>query len=257
VAFTVLEAGVRPPEEPVIEGIVPTSGQVGGKVEAVIGGVNLGDPKNVTFFIERLTPVSRTGITPGELPEPDKNIQTEIVRLGSTDTALRVVITISESAELGLRGYAVETAGGIALGPKPFTVEAGGLVPIRTIEEVSGIGPASTTRLADVGITDLGKLAAAEPAYVAETLGVSEERATEFVKEAKRLLGVPGVELSERSVEEVSGIGPASAASLAEFGITDLAEMAAMEPARLAKMLEVSEDRAAGFVKGAQELLTR
>ena len=58
-----------------------------------------------------------------------------------------------------------------------------------------------------------------------------------------------------RTVDEVSGIGPVMKSRLEEEGITNLAELASMEPARLAEILSISEVRAMSFIDAARELL--
>jgi predicted flap endonuclease-1-like 5' DNA nuclease len=76
--------------------------------------------------------------------------------------------------------------------PEPGSSDAYGMAPSaleRRVDEVSGVGPASARRLAESGVTNLAELAAMEPGQLSEVLEVSEERATGFIKEARRLLG--------------------------------------------------------------------
>lgn len=60
-----------------------------------------------------------------------------------------------------------------------------------------------------------------------------------------------------RELEEVNGIGPAFKALLEGQGITHPAELASMEPTRLAGMLTVSPTRAQKFIQAARILLSR
>lgn len=57
-------------------------------------------------------------------------------------------------------------------------------VPVR---EIRGIGEASEARLRAHGITDAGQVAKMKDAKLAEILGITKERAAEFIKAAKRL----------------------------------------------------------------------
>jgi predicted flap endonuclease-1-like 5' DNA nuclease len=59
-----------------------------------------------------------------------------------------------------------------------------------------------------------------------------------------------------RTLAEVSGIGPAFRARLEENGITHPAEVASMEAARLAEILQVAEGRANSLIANARRLLT-
>jgi hypothetical protein len=56
-------------------------------------------------------------------------------------------------------------------------------------------------------------------------------------------------------VEEVKGIGAASAERLAAGDINELGHLAEAEPQRVAELLEISEVRAMGFVDEARRLL--
>ncbi|MBW2123635.1 MAG: helix-hairpin-helix domain-containing protein [Deltaproteobacteria bacterium] len=59
----------------------------------------------------------------------------------------------------------------------------------------------------------------------------------------------------DRRVDEVRGIGRSYTERLRAGGITNLAELASMEPARLARMLDVSEVKAMSFIDEARRLL--
>ena len=59
-----------------------------------------------------------------------------------------------------------------------------------------------------------------------------------------------------RNVQEVKGIGPATAERLRQKRITNLAHLASQEPGKLAGILEISEVRAMEFVAEARRLLT-
>ncbi len=60
-----------------------------------------------------------------------------------------------------------------------------------------------------------------------------------------------------REVAEVNGIGPALSSRLGERNISNLAELASLQPAELSSMLEISEVRAMTFIDEARELLRR
>ena len=59
-----------------------------------------------------------------------------------------------------------------------------------------------------------------------------------------------------RRVDEVSGIGPVLTERLEVNRITNLAQLASMEPGRLAEVLGISEVRAKSFIDEARRLLT-
>lgn len=61
--------------------------------------------------------------------------------------------------------------------------------------------------------------------------------------------------VTERGVDEVYGIGPTYSKRLEEKGITNLAQLASMDPVDLAEILQVSESRAEAFIKEAASLL--
>ena len=66
-----------------------------------------------------------------------------------------------------------------------------------------------------------------------------------------RVEPLPG---GERPVDNVRGIGPQFRARLEEAGVRSVRELAALEPARLAEILAISEDRAAALIESAREV---
>jgi predicted flap endonuclease-1-like 5' DNA nuclease len=59
------------------------------------------------------------------------------------------------------------------------------------LRDIRGIGRVAEDRLRESGITTIRELSEAPPARIAEILDASEERATEFVREARLRLGRP------------------------------------------------------------------
>jgi predicted flap endonuclease-1-like 5' DNA nuclease len=59
---------------------------------------------------------------------------------------------------------------------------------------------------------------------------------------------------SDRPVNAVRGIGPQFRARLEEAGVRTARELAALEPARLAAILAISEDRAAALIESARQV---
>ena len=62
---------------------------------------------------------------------------------------------------------------------------------------------------------------------------------------------------TERSPEEVDGIGPVYASRLKSGGVDNLNQLAAMEASSVAQILEISETRASDFVERAKGLLSQ
>ncbi len=152
-----------------ITGIEPISGRVGSTVSAVISGVGLDGASAVSF--------SGTGIT---------------ARISGRVTSTRVPVSISISrvAPSGPRSFTVTTPAGRVTSPRSVTFNVSGLVVIPSREirlnEVEGIGPAYTERLTAGGVSSAAALAEAEPTRVARILGVSEERASVLIGNARR-----------------------------------------------------------------------
>lgn len=66
----------------------------------------------------------------------------------------------------------------------------------------------------------------------------------------------PSVSPAESStdVTAVKGIGPVFAARLAEVGISDVAQLAATRPEKVAAAAQVALSRAAGWVRAARDM---
>lgn len=68
-------------------------------------------------------------------------------------------------------------------------------------------------------------------------------------------VGCGTIDVSRRLVGEVTGIDPVSVERLNAAGITNLGQLASMEPASLTATLKISEVRAMGFIDEARRLL--
>jgi len=58
----------------------------------------------------------------------------------------------------------------------------------RALTQVEGIGQKASAKLKEAGVKDIEELAASKPEEIAKTLGVSSDKASEFVKRARSLL---------------------------------------------------------------------
>jgi predicted flap endonuclease-1-like 5' DNA nuclease len=72
----------------------------------------------------------------------------------------------------------------VAPGGTVAPVRGGGAISAVPLTEVAGVGPTFAARLEEAGITDTGRLAAMEPARVAEVLRTSPARAEGIVSAA-------------------------------------------------------------------------
>ena len=75
--------------------------------------------------------------------------------------------------------------------PGPIRAFKAADFPNRTVDEVFGIGPGLTARLADAGVRHPAKIALMQPAKLADILGVSDDRAAILVYRSQRLLSKP------------------------------------------------------------------
>jgi len=57
----------------------------------------------------------------------------------------------------------------------------------RSLQTLDGIGPTYEEHLHDAGITTVAQLTAAEPAPLADRLGLSEPRVTSWIEQARKL----------------------------------------------------------------------
>lgn len=82
------------------------------------------------------------------------------------------------------------TAQFVGLASAEREVSIGFVLPpvVPTVVEVDGIGPAMETRMGDIGIDDLGKLAVADADDLADRLSIARERAARFIEQAQKIL---------------------------------------------------------------------
>jgi hypothetical protein len=256
VSFTVLRA------VPEISAIEPESGAQGARnFPVVIRGANLVGVRRVVFEGDG---IEVTGFSESE----------------QTDTELFVVINIAVSAPVGARSFLVETRGGEAASPARvvFSVTLAEEPTIRptigpTIRPtlVPTLSPTLVPTLRPTLVPTISPTLAPtlrptfEPTFsptLAPTLRptlvptFSPTFAPTFVPGPIGPIIFSAREFPGRSVQEVNGIGPATAERLKQKRITNLAHLASMEPAKLAEILEISEVRAMAFIDEARRLLT-
>ena len=159
--------------EPAIRAIVPDGVLlVPHKLDVTISGRNLTGVTDVTFYHR----VGREWV-------PDPNMIVQDIREVGTGTRIHFSLDIIAGAESGSRNYSVTASGITVQVPLGFLV--GLALPLT---KVRGIGDTYANRLNESGITQVADLASMEPQRLAEVLEVSDERATGFIEEAKRLL---------------------------------------------------------------------
>jgi len=245
---------------PAIRGITPNEGRIASEVSATIAGENLLGATLVEF--------SGEGVTATIVRRPSR-----------TAESLPIKIKIALRAAPGPRTFSVTTPGGTASSPEgvPFTVT----VPPPAIH---GITPNEGSIDSEVSATIAGEnllgatLVEFSSEGVTATIGPLHEQTLETlpiqIGITRRAAPGPctfsvttlggtatspddaftvtfGLHIPD-TIPDIRGIGPAYAKRLAEHGITDRTELASMEPVRLAKVLRVSEVRAARFIEEAK-----
>jgi hypothetical protein len=229
-------------ELPEITGISPVSGVQRSIVDATITGANLLGAREVTF--------SGTGIA------------AQILR-GGTSALLPVRLTISGGAPTGARSFTVVTARGTAVSPRGvvFNVVLLEPIPVPTLEPI----PVPTREPVPVPTLEPIPVPTREPIPVPTLEPIPVPTREPIPVPTVEPIPVPTrlptptrfepIDFPGRTVTEVSGIGPTLAERLEASGVTNLAELASMEPARVSEALGVSEVRAMTFVDEARRLL--
>jgi acetolactate synthase small subunit len=259
-----------------ITGITPTSSrrdtEVEVEVEAVIQGQNLDQATDVKFFYEG---------------QEDPHVVAEIHKEGVTAEELPVTIVIKPDARLGAHSFTVIFSDDvIAQSPEGVFFKVVGepviraivpdgviLVPNKLAVTISG---GNLT-----GVTDVTFYHRVEGEWVPDPnmivqdireveLGTRIHFSLDITADAEsgpRHYSVTASGITVRvplgfsvglwlfPVTKVRGIGDTYATRLEESGITTVAEMASTEPGRLAEVLGISEERAAGFMEEARRLL--
>ena len=244
--------------EPVIERIKRNEGQIGATFGTIIIGENLLGATLVEFSGEGVTATIEPGGTARSLP---------------------IKIKIALRAAPGPRTFSVTTPGGTASSPEgvPFTVTVPppairGITPNegRIASEVSAtiagenLLGATLVEFSSEGLTaTIGPLHEQTLETLPIQIGITRRAAPGPCTFSVTTLGGTATSPDDAftvtfglhipdTIPDIRGIGPAYAKRLAEHGITDRTELASMEPVRLAKVLRVSEVRAARFVEEAK-----
>lgn len=106
------------------------------------------------------------------------------------------------------------------------------------VETINGLGPTYADRLREDGIESVDDLTTADIEAVAKSAEVPEERAQEWIEQAR--LGM------------IDGLGTTYADRLAEEGITTIEDMTAAGARAVADAADVTEERAQGWIDQAR-----
>jgi hypothetical protein len=259
-----------------ITGITPTSSrrdtEVEVEVEAVIQGQNLDQATDVKFFYEG---------------QEDQHVVAEIHKEGVTIEELPVTIAIKPDARLGARSFtAIFSDDVIAQSPEGVSFKIIGepviraivpdgvlLVPHKLDVTISGRNLTDVTDVTfyhqvkrewvpdpNMIVQDIREVETGTRIHFSlDIIAGAESGSRNYSVTASGItVQVPLgflVGLALPPLTKVRGIGDTYANRLKESGITTVAELASTEPGRLANVLGISEERAAGFIEEARRLL--
>lgn len=238
VIFTVATAA------PVITAIVPDSGPQGAQNrKVVIQGSNLIKVESVRFVPESV------GIT------PEKFITVSEIVEQIEGTKLLVFLKIHLAAKLGPYRFTVNTTHGSAESPRGVVFKVTSLrePTVRpTIRPT--VGP---TVRPTVGPTIRPTVGPTIRPTIRPTVGPTlRPTVRPIIQPTIRPIIFNARDFPGRNVQEVKGIGPATAERLKKKRITNLAHLASTEPGKLAEILDISEVRAMAIIDEARRLLT-
>lgn len=146
-------------------------------IEAQLESAGKPRPVERDFFLQQKE--KKLGAMKARLSQAEKDKAAMIARMDSEMTALSKRIERFEKEIEGDRKNLVARPGDDG--------RDGSVVPERPIRDIRGIGEVMAARLSENGITRPSEVATMDRARLATVLGTSEERAAEFIAEARRL----------------------------------------------------------------------
>lgn len=114
-------------------------------------------------------------------------------------------------------------------------------------KHIKGIGPAKQDKLKTAGVKDVHALARCDAEAVAQKSGIGYAQVKEWKARATGLV----------LLEDLKGVGPATVATLAEQGIVSLQHLYKASSARLAKELEVAQNKVQAWQAEAKKTAER
>jgi predicted flap endonuclease-1-like 5' DNA nuclease len=138
-----------------------------------------------------------------------------------------------------------------------------------TIEEIPGVGAAKAEKLREGGYETVEAICHTDPAEMKELTGLSRAVSEKTIEAAKASLGFkePAVhpidslvpeaaqeEVIEMTVDDLPGVGPATADKLREAGYEDLMAIATSSPSELSEKCDVGEGVAQKIINAARKL---
>jgi hypothetical protein len=133
--------------------------------------------------------------------------------------------------------------GGALIGGDVLIDPARGEAPVGDLRSLE---PDEVARLKGGGLDTIGALAGSEPDRVADLLGVSPIRGFEVIETARTAIRIRPADTpaANRPTRDVRGIGVVFSDRLASGGIHTVGTLALSNPETVARLLEVSEERA-------------
>jgi len=162
-------------------------------------------------------------------------------------------------------GFGADAAAAIVAGAKSLVQATGGIA----IEDLPTMNTEKAERLRTGGFETVQAIAAASPDEIKDFAGLSRNVARKTIEDARAALGLPAPaqhpvdapvpeaaqeELVRLSVDDLPGVGPATADKLREAGFEDLMSIAVASPTELAEKCDVGEGVAQKIIASARKL---
>ncbi len=171
-----------------------------------------------------------------------------------------VMIAEADPAVLAQKtGMSADAAGTIIAGAKAIVDATGGLA----IEDLPTMNAQKAEKLRAGGYETVEGIAKSSADDIKEFAGLSRNVARKTIEDARKALGMPTLveptepepeESTRLSVDDLPGVGPATADKLKEAGFEDLMSIAVTSPNELAEKCDVGEGVAQKIINAARKL---
>ncbi len=162
-------------------------------------------------------------------------------------------------------GFPVSTAGSIVESAKAVIQATGGLA----VEDLPTMNTQKAEKLRQGGFETVEGIAKATPDDIKQFAGLSRSVARKTINDARQALGMPELaehpvdsavpeaaqeEVVKMSVDDLPGVGPATADKLREAGFEELMSLAVTSPTELAEKCDIGEGVAQKIIGAARKL---
>ncbi|MFQ6072574.1 MAG: helix-hairpin-helix domain-containing protein, partial [Methanosarcinales archaeon] len=123
----------------------------------------------------------------------------------------------------------------------------------QTLEKLLKIRGATADKLRDAGLDSIESIAALSPNELATTVEIGESTASKIINTAKKAINKEEENNEKITIEDLPGVGNATADKLRDAGFESIESIAVLSPGELAAAVDIGESTASKIINAARK----